>query len=241
MQEPSGYGTCLAWAAPASNSNQNVSEPQGCRPVFTDCKEPPKSLSVNYTQQGLSPARLQLALCSFLLESGFRCASIRLPFSLKCRASNLDFSVRWELCLSLVIHSPFSGMFSRFLGQLSVAVVAVTPLVSCGPTSLYDVFPRTPAEGIDLQPLAPSLSVSARIYLPENSEFATHTVRWSNLEPPTPNVVIAPGTEDDVAKIVGPCRDVHSVHTTSNLLYSRSSSRQSGTSRSLHTMVTMVL
>ncbi|OAL03619.1 FAD-binding domain-containing protein [Phaeosphaeriaceae sp. SRC1lsM3a] len=93
-------------------------------------------------------------------------------------------------------------MFSRFLGQLSVAVVAVTPLVSCGPTSLYDVFPRTPAEGIDLQPLAPSLSASAKIYLPENSEFATHTVRWSNLKPPTPNVVIAPGTEDDVAKIV---------------------------------------
>jgi hypothetical protein len=83
------------------------------------------------------------------------------------------------------------------------AVVSRLPLVASGPTSDHNIFPRTPAAGIDLKTLAPDLSPSAKIYLPGTTEFTKYTVRWSNLEPPTPNVVIVPGTEQDVAKIVG--------------------------------------
>lgn len=134
-------------------------------------------------------------------------------------------------------------MFSRFLGTLTVAVASVAPMVSCGPTSPYNLFPRTPAAGIDLQPLAPSLSASTKIYLPENSEFASHTVRWSNLEPPTPNVVIAPGTEDDVAKIVGSrcVTQFVPVCTTTDLVHHRSSLPLSATFQFWLIMVTTAL
>jgi hypothetical protein len=94
-------------------------------------------------------------------------------------------------------------MVSRFLTSVAVAAYAVTlPGVLGGPTFLYDVLPRTPAAGIDLKTLAPSLSPNTEIYLPGDTEFTIYTVRWSNLGAPTPNVVIAPSTEKDVAKIV---------------------------------------
>ncbi|KAF1958357.1 FAD-binding domain-containing protein [Byssothecium circinans] len=96
-------------------------------------------------------------------------------------------------------------MLSHFLTLSAVtawAVTSVLPVVSCGPTSPHDIFPRTPATGIDVKTLAPYLSSAAKIYLPGSTEFTTYTVRWSNLEPPTPNVVIVPGTEKDVAEIV---------------------------------------
>jgi hypothetical protein len=97
------------------------------------------------------------------------------------------------------------SMFSRFLVSPAVAawaIISVLPVISCGPTSPHDIFPRTPAAGIDVKTLAPYLSSAAKIYLPGSTEFTTYTVRWSNLEPPTPNVVIVPGTAKDVAKIV---------------------------------------
>jgi FAD/FMN-containing dehydrogenase len=96
-------------------------------------------------------------------------------------------------------------MFSHLVTPLSVAALAVTsvfPLVSCGPTAPHDIFSRTPAAGIDVKSLAPQLSAKTKIYLPGSTEFTTYTVRWSNLEAPTPNVVIAPGTEKDVQQIV---------------------------------------
>jgi hypothetical protein len=97
-------------------------------------------------------------------------------------------------------------MFSHLVTPLSVAALAVIslfPLVSCGPTTPHDIFSRTPAAGIDVKSLAPQLSAKSKIYLPGSKEFTTYTTRWSNLEPPTPNVVIAPGTEKDVQLIVG--------------------------------------
>jgi hypothetical protein len=96
-------------------------------------------------------------------------------------------------------------MFSSFLAPSAVAVwavISVLSIVSCGPTSRHNIFLRTPATGIDVKTLAPNLSPAAKIYLPGNDGFTTYTVRWSNLEPPTPNVVIVPGAENDVAKIV---------------------------------------
>jgi hypothetical protein len=97
------------------------------------------------------------------------------------------------------------SMFLRFLTTSALAawaVVPVLPTVFSGPTSPYDVFPRTPAAGIDVKALAPSLSPAAKIYLPGSTQFSTYTTRWSNLEPPTPNVVIVAGTEKDVVEIV---------------------------------------
>ena len=81
-------------------------------------------------------------------------------------------------------------------------LTSLAPIVSAGPTSAFDIFSRTPVSGVDVKALAPYLSANAKIYLPGTKEFATYTTRWSNLEAPTPNVVIAPGTEKDVQKIV---------------------------------------
>ncbi|KAF2657113.1 FAD-binding domain-containing protein [Lophiostoma macrostomum CBS 122681] len=96
-------------------------------------------------------------------------------------------------------------MFSRFL--VSVMLVAwlglsFLPLSSCGPTTPHDLFPRTPAANINVKAFSKYLSASAAIYLPNSIEFANHTVRWSNLEIPTPSVVVAPGTEQDVVEII---------------------------------------
>ncbi|KAF1979872.1 FAD-binding domain-containing protein [Bimuria novae-zelandiae CBS 107.79] len=96
-------------------------------------------------------------------------------------------------------------MFFRLVAPLAVtawAVASVLSLVSAGPTSA-DVFPRTPASGIDVKQLAKYLSKTAQIYLPNDTQFDTLTVRWSNLERPTASVVVVPGTEQDVSKIVG--------------------------------------
>jgi len=96
-------------------------------------------------------------------------------------------------------------MFARVLAPLAVAssfLTCVVPTVSATPTSPFDLFSRTPAAGIDVNSLAPYLSATAKIYLPDTKEFATYTTRWSNLQAPTPSIVIAPGTEKDVQKIV---------------------------------------
>lgn len=140
-------------------------------------------------------------------------------------------------------------MFARTLAPAAWAVASLMQLVSCGPTAPHDIFPRTPAAGIDLKSLAPSLSAKAKIYLPDATEFNSLTVRWSNLEVPTPNVVVVPGTENDVAKIVSTPN-----HGCNNLLQhasvskystntgpSRSNSLLRRTSLSLRTTATMEL
>src|SRR5690242_16542 len=96
-------------------------------------------------------------------------------------------------------------MFTRFFTSSAVAawtIASVLPGGSCGPTVPHDIFPRTPAAGVDVKQLAAQLSRSAQIYYPGSELFTDLTVRWSNLSPPTPNVVIAPGTEQDVSEIV---------------------------------------
>jgi len=92
-------------------------------------------------------------------------------------------------------------MFATVLTPLAVASLFLTS-VSGSPTSPFDLFSGTPAAGVDVKTLAPYLSATAKIYLPDTKEFATYTTRWSNLQAPTPSIVIAPGTEEDVQKIV---------------------------------------
>lgn len=101
-------------------------------------------------------------------------------------------------------------MFARFLAPLAVAAVSVLPLVACAPPPAPvpvpapsgPAAPTTPATGINVQAFANQLSKNAQIYVPNDSQFKTYTVRWSNLEAPTVNVVVLPGTEQDVSKIV---------------------------------------
>jgi hypothetical protein len=102
-------------------------------------------------------------------------------------------------------------MFSSVLRPLAVAgwvFTSAVPFVSGGPTSAFDIYSRTPAAGIDVKALAPKLSPNAKIYLPGTKEFTTYTTRWSNLDAPTPNIVVAPGTEKDVEKIVSSFADI---------------------------------
>src|SRR5690242_14095714 len=98
-------------------------------------------------------------------------------------------------------------MYPSVLTPLAVAGWVVTSFmttVSAGPTSAFDIFSRTPASGINVEILAPYLSANAKIYLPGDKEFAIYTTRWSNLKAPTPNIVVAPGTEKDVQEIASP-------------------------------------
>lgn len=108
-----------------------------------------------------------------------------------------------------------SRMFFRFLTPLAFAVctaVSVLPVVSCGPVSI-DLFPRTPAGGIDIQALEENLSENAQVYVPSDEPFAALTVRWSNLEPPTPNVVVVAAIEEDVSQTVSsPLSPYSSLH-----------------------------
>lgn len=95
-------------------------------------------------------------------------------------------------------------MITRFFASSAIAawtIASVLPGGYCGPTA-QEISPRTPAAGIDVKPLAAQLSRGAQIYFPGSESFSNLTVRWSNLSPPTPNVVIAPATEKDVSKIV---------------------------------------
>ncbi|KAF1993091.1 FAD-binding domain-containing protein [Amniculicola lignicola CBS 123094] len=82
------------------------------------------------------------------------------------------------------------------------AVLLAVPIVSCSPASLSDNSTRTPAKGIDVGKLARFLSPTAKILFPGSTDFTAYTARWSNLEPPTPSIVVVAGIEKDVSKTV---------------------------------------
>ncbi|KAK2761671.1 hypothetical protein FQN54_001499 [Arachnomyces sp. PD_36] len=50
--------------------------------------------------------------------------------------------------------------------------------------------------------LASKLSPAAKIYLPGSDDFETASTRWSVLEAPKVNVVVVPGTADDVSETI---------------------------------------
>ncbi|KAJ5091128.1 hypothetical protein NUU61_005998 [Penicillium alfredii] len=56
--------------------------------------------------------------------------------------------------------------------------------------------------GDDFQELGGKLSNSAKVYFPGSHGFKEASTRWSVLEEPKVNVVVIPGTEDDVAETV---------------------------------------
>lgn len=55
----------------------------------------------------------------------------------------------------------------------------------------------------DMTELQNKLSSSAKIYYPNSTEFNDASARWSLLDEPKVNVVVVPGTENDVAATVG--------------------------------------
>lgn len=56
----------------------------------------------------------------------------------------------------------------------------------------------------DLEALGAKLSSTAKVYYPGSSGFTNITTRWSVLEAPKVNIVVVPGTENDVAETVSP-------------------------------------
>ncbi|KAK8131966.1 hypothetical protein PG999_000139 [Apiospora kogelbergensis] len=58
------------------------------------------------------------------------------------------------------------------------------------------------APNVNYTELAQQLSSSASIYLPGSDAFDDVVSRWSNLSVPVANIVVVPGTEEDVVKIV---------------------------------------
>ncbi|KAK2058632.1 FAD-binding domain-containing protein [Colletotrichum caudatum] len=54
----------------------------------------------------------------------------------------------------------------------------------------------------DTAELGERLSSTTKIYEPGTPEFIEASLRWSNLNPPRPNLVVVPGTENDVAETV---------------------------------------
>jgi hypothetical protein len=97
----------------------------------------------------------------------------------------------------------------------------------------------------EMQQLQDKLSSTAKIYFPGSTEFVEASVRWSNLHAPTVNVVVVPGTEQDVSETVGSRTltvtfPLSPTRTNIHAQLVRLSSPTSRTSPSLRTMATTV-
>lgn len=75
-------------------------------------------------------------------------------------------------------------------------------------TTAYQSEPlgRNSLSGLCLQDmsvqLAQKLSNTAKIYLQGSNEFTEASARWSTLDAPTANVIVVPGTQNDVVETV---------------------------------------
>lgn len=61
---------------------------------------------------------------------------------------------------------------------------------------------KCPGGDPDLTELGEKLSSTGQIYCPGSTEFDEASERWSVLDAPTVNVVVVPGTENDVVETV---------------------------------------
>ena len=76
------------------------------------------------------------------------------------------------------------------------AVLAWATAVACWDLSAQG------SSGINYGQLSQKLSKTAQIYLPGSEGFDAAVARWSNYSVPVANVVVLPGTENDVVEIV---------------------------------------
>ncbi|KAI0458562.1 putative FAD-dependent oxygenase [Xylaria acuta] len=83
--------------------------------------------------------------------------------------------------------------------QFGVALLSACALCAAACNS-----PPSNCESPDklIQELRNPLSPAAAVYFPGSAEFEAATIRWSELDTPTVNVVVVPATEDDVAHTV---------------------------------------
>lgn len=97
----------------------------------------------------------------------------------------------------------------------------------------------------DLRALGAKLSSTAKVYYPGSSGFKNVTTRWSVLEEPKVNIVVVPGTENDVAEIVSPWFLNPQAHTSKRLQFAHCESRSNSQTRnncpSSHTMASTEL
>jgi hypothetical protein len=92
----------------------------------------------------------------------------------------------------------------RWLKIQAVAALAASAVpasclsmpVAC---DLGGICPRGDA---DLKELGEKLSSTGKIYFPGSTEFEQASTRWSVLDAPKVNVVVVPGTENDVVETV---------------------------------------
>lgn len=84
------------------------------------------------------------------------------------------------------------------LAASAVPASCLSVPVAC---DLGGICPRGDA---DLQELGGKLSSTGKIYFPGSTEFEQASTRWSVLDAPKVNVVVVPGTENDVVETV--CR-----------------------------------
>lgn len=95
------------------------------------------------------------------------------------------------------MYTPKMGMVTAVTAWALTAVCQNTPI---GQDCNRDVWPRGSPDYSQLQS---QLSPGAQIYYQNSTEFDEATKRWSALDEPSPNVVVVPATEHDVAVTVG--------------------------------------
>lgn len=89
------------------------------------------------------------------------------------------------------------------LKQGLAALLACAAFATGREISFSDLDARGSSSGtVDFTQLASKLSPSAHIYLPGSDGFNSLVARWSNLSMPVANVVVVPGTENDVVQTV---------------------------------------
>ncbi|KFY01573.1 hypothetical protein V490_00837 [Pseudogymnoascus sp. VKM F-3557] len=95
----------------------------------------------------------------------------------------------------------YSSMYQ--LKQGLAALLACAAFATGREISFSDLDARGSSSGtVDFTQLASKLSPSAHIYLPGSDGFNSLVARWSNLSMPVANVVVVPGTENDVVQTV---------------------------------------
>lgn len=100
------------------------------------------------------------------------------------------------------MYSPKMGVVTAVTAWALTAACQNTPV---GQDWIRDILPRSSPDYSQLQS---QLSSGAQIYYPNTTAFDDATVRWSALDEPSPNVVVVPGTENDVSVTVNfepPC------------------------------------
>lgn len=110
-----------------------------------------------------------------------------------------------------ILHLTFASFLSLSLplyvtsSQVKMRLQAVTAVAAWAVVSVCQSLPGTRtiwSRDTDYKELSEKLSTSAKAYYPSSDEFKQANTRWSNLKVPTVNIVIVPGTENDVVETV---------------------------------------